>query len=396
MATARHIGFGIDFFLQHARQYQKEKIGFVTNDAAKTAQLKSSRLAMMEAGLSIVRLFSPEHGINAAGEDGSYQAHQTDKLTGLPIVSLYGDKLLPDENDIKDIDVLVFDLPDAGCRFYTYQWTLSYIMEACSRYNKPLIVLDRPNPISGILSLAEGPMLDEMNCRSFIGRWNIPLRHSLTMGELAAYWNKTRAFHIDLTVMPVQGWSRNLFFDDLAVPFVPPSPGIPDFETALVYPGMGLLEGINVSEGRGTNSPFKICGAPWINAEKFCTSLNHLQLPGFIATPVEFIPDTGKYQHLKCLGARITITDKFIFRPVLTGMSLINLLMNLYPEKIEPHLYKTVANPSGENHLDKLTGINKSWNVLQQPVKHFQSIINHYTHDNNWTDKIKPFLLYQY
>ncbi|MEO7312037.1 MAG: DUF1343 domain-containing protein [Chitinophagaceae bacterium] len=256
--------FGIDTLVAVASRYKNLRIGLVTNDAAPSVDGRQSRVALLQAGFHIAILFSPEHGLGATGADGSFQQNTIDELTGLPLTSLYGKHLQPTEADLADYDLMIFDLPDFGCRFYTYQWTLRYIMEACSAFNKPLIVCHRPNPLSGNLALAEGPMLD-IDCASFIGRWDIPIRHSCTIGELASFWNVQQSLHVDLTVMRLQNWNRSQFFADHEMPFVPPSPGITDAETALLYPGTGLLEGINVNEGRGTTKPFKILGAPWVN-----------------------------------------------------------------------------------------------------------------------------------
>lgn len=394
MSETSGILLGIDELVKLKEPYANQRIGFVTNDAAKTTKLELSRVALLKNGFNLIKLFSPEHGISSQGEDGVFQQDQQDELTHLPITSLYADKLTPAEKDVAGIDLIVFDLPDVGCRFYTYQWTLSYIMETCANYNKPLLILDRPNPLSGNLSLAEGPLLDEINCSSFIGRWNIPLRHSLTMGELALYWNKERGLNIDLTVIPVKGWQRELFFDELEIPFVPTSPAITDFETVLLYPGMGLLEGINVSEGRGTDRPFKICGAPFIDETILCERFNEFQLSGVQSTPVSFIPSWSKYENQICKGIELSVTDKHSFRPVKTGLSLINCLMNQYPAEIKTHLYKTVANPTGENHLDKLTGIKHCWLLLQKPVPEFQQQLNEITAIGDWKNKINSFLLY--
>lgn len=394
MAFKEAILYGIDLFINQKNNFNNKRIGLVTNNAATTVLQDLSRIALLKAGFTITKFFSPEHGISATGEDGVFQQNHTDELTGLPVISLYAGKLIPNEQDLSTIDILVFDLSDIGCRFYTYQWTLSYIMEACNRYNKPLIVLDRPNPLNGNLSLSEGPMLDEQYCSSFIGRWDIPVRHSLTIGELAGYWNKARQLNIDLTVITCKGWNRNLFFDDLNIPFVPTSPAITDFETALLYPGTGLLEGINVSEGRGTKTPFKICGAPFIDAVVLNNTFNKLELPGIKSKSVSFVPLWSKYENQTCHGIELTITGKQIFKPVQTGLLLINLLMNLYPEQLKPHLYKTVANPGGENHLDKLTGIKNSWGLLSVTAVNFKNEIRSMTKTENWAAAVKDFLLY--
>jgi uncharacterized protein YbbC (DUF1343 family) len=394
MSTKSAISAGIDEFINQKGSYTAYRLGLITNDAAQTTRQELSRIALLKNGFNVIKLFSPEHGISSLGEDGVYQKDQLDALTGLPVISLYANKLMPDANDLAAIDLLVFDLPDIGCRFYTYQWTLSYIMEACAIYNKPLVVLDRPNPLSGNLSMAEGPLLDEAHCSSFIGRWSIPLRHSLTMGELALYWNQQRRMNLEITVIPVKGWQRNYFYDDLTIPFVPTSPAITDFSTALLYPGTGLLEGVNISEGRGTSQPFKIGGAPFINGEILSEQFNQLNLPGVHVKPASFIPLWSKYANELCKGIELVVTDKHNFKPVRTGLSLLNCLMNLYPHEVKPHLYKTVANPSGADHLDKLTGIANTWLLLHQPVNKFHQQLSSITSIQNWKEQVQPYLLY--
>jgi uncharacterized protein YbbC (DUF1343 family) len=261
-------------------------------------------------------------------------------------------------------------------------------METCAEFNKRLFILDRPNPIGGNFDLTEGPMLDEADCSSFIGRWSIPIRHSCSLGELATYFAATRIEGLDLQIIKVGGWNRQpakgaRWF------FVPPSPAIPDTETALLYPGMGLLEGINVNEGRGTNDPFKILGAPWIDADQLHEEFEKLTLPGITTHPCSYEPGSGLYHKEKCYGFQLEITDRSSFRPVRTGLALIKLIASLYPGRCKERLYKTRANPTGDRHLDKLTGIYDS----------FERIKNLGMTDPNrdaseWNKLIGPYLLY--
>ena len=254
--------FGIDLLLTQAANYTAKRMALVCNNASLTNTGITTRAALLQKGFTLVKLFSPEHGLTATGEDGSFQNDSIDTATGLPVISLYGNHLAPLQKDLEDIDVVVFDIPDIGCRFYTYLWTMTHVMESCAANNKELIITDRPNPITGNPLLAEGPMLDEKNCSSFIGRYAIPVRHSCTLGELALYFAAFKIKNLRLTVIPVQNWQRN---QSSGFIFTPTSPAIQNQHTALLYPGMGLLEGINVNEGRGTNQPFNCCGAPWIN-----------------------------------------------------------------------------------------------------------------------------------
>lgn len=380
--------FGIDKLLEQTAIYKNLRIGLITNNAALTSTGELSRVALLKKGFNIIRLFSPEHGLNAMGADGAFQKNIKDEITGLPVISLYADKLIPQEYDLNDIDYLVFDIPDVGSRFYTYLWTLTYAMEACAAFNKPLLIADRPNPLSGNLDLVEGPMLDEVNCSSFIGRWNIPIRHSCTYGELANYFSGTHKISFNLTIIKNEAWNRNLI-GGKEWKFTATSPAITDIETALLYPGMGLMEGINVNEGRGTDFPFKIFGAPWIDAEVLLKEFLNLSLPGIHVEKIEYVPSDSLYVNQTCYGLKLHVSDSEIFRPVLTGLKLIELIQVLFPEKCEERLYKTVANPTGKNHLDKLTGV---LNAIEKTKN--DELVSHYYNSANWKETIKPYMLY--
>lgn len=256
------IQFGIDQLLAAPGEWKNGRLGLVTNNAATTSGGEASRTALLRNGFNLTRLFSPEHGLSTKGADGVAQPGEVDPLTDLQVVSLYGDHFRPSMEELADLDLVLFDIPDAGCRFYTYLWTLTHVMEACAAAGKKLIVLDRPNPLSGDLFKAEGPMLDEKNCASFIGRWNIPVRHSCTLGELALYFNATRVSGLDLEIIKVQHWNRQQTVDQSGWFFVPTSPAIRDTATIALYPATCFLEGVNVNEGRGTPDDFNLCGAP--------------------------------------------------------------------------------------------------------------------------------------
>jgi uncharacterized protein YbbC (DUF1343 family) len=381
--------FGSENFVLQADKFKNIRFALVTNNAATTNDGIFSRLALVKANLKLIKLFSPEHGLTARGEDGSFQNNSIDPVTNLPVISLYGDHLKPTGENLKEIDAVLFDIPDSGCRFYTYLWTMTYVMEACAECNKPLFILDRPNPIGGNIELAEGPMLDEKNCSSFIGRWSIPVRHSCTLGELASYFAATRIRNISLKIIRVQNWKRNQSVKEAGWFFTPTSPAIRDEETALLYPGTGLLEGINVNEGRGTEFPFKIIGAPWINASQFQKAFQNLQLPGIISQPYLYTPSSGLYENEICHGIKLTVTDPFKFRPVHTGIQLIHVIQYLYPDLCKERFYKTRANPSGQKHLDKLTGIVNSF----KKIKDGELFLSFDT-PLNWKETISSYLLY--
>jgi uncharacterized protein YbbC (DUF1343 family) len=262
---------------------------------------------------------------------------------------------------------------------------MTHVMEACAASNTLLIITDRPNPISGNLSMAEGPFLDEARCSSFIGRFSIPVRHSCSLGELAQYFAATRIKNLQLKIISVQHWDRQ---SASGFEFTPTSPAIQQQSTALLYPGMGLLEGINVNEGRGTNQPFHCCGAPWINGAELNAAFTEKHCAGISVLDISYTPESGVYAGEVCHGLQFFVTDDNTFKPVQTGIKLLQTICSLYPAAVKERLYTTVANPSGAAHLDKLLGIPHAFETIlsQQPI------------DTNiaaqWQQRMQPYLLY--
>ena len=384
LSTMQQVINGIDSFLTEPGISKDSRLAIVTNNAAFTSEKILSRVALVKERFNIIKIFSPEHGISVKGADGLYQDHSVDGKTGLPIISLYGDRVMPSEEDLSNIDIVLFDIPDVGCRFYTYLWTMTYVMEACARYDKQLIILDRPNPVSGDMAMAEGPMLDEINCSSFIGRWSIPIKHSCTLGELANYFSGKKIKGLDLVIIPVKNWLRNQISND----FYPTSPAIQNISTALIYPGMGLLEGINVNEGRGTDKPFLQFGAPWIHPDELHEQLYDQLIFGIKSKPHSFVPDDSLYKGEDCHGLELTITDEQTFQPVSFGVKLISLLFKLYPQHIEKRAYITNANPSGASHLDKLLGIKNAFDLFKSNGVIDTNI------SQSWAKEIDTYLIY--
>ncbi len=354
---------GIDFFLKK-NAWKGKKLAMLTNDAAYTGHQVKSRVALLKAGFQISFLFSPEHGLSASAPDGASVPDKRDEVTGLPVYSLYGENLGVDTRLLEQVDAVVYDIPDVGCRFYTYLWSLSYLMEACAQIGKPLLVLDRPNPLGGDMATVEGPMLDEEKCASFIGRWNIPIRHSCTTGELARMFKDQYLPELLLEIIPCSGWNRLKDLIEQGGVFFPTSPAIQNLGTAFLYAGFGLLEGINIQEGRGTNFAFRQVGAPWVDPHKWTQLLQGPEAQGVVFVPVQFKPAWGLYQDQECNGLFFTVTDKMKFKPVQFALHVISALMKLYPEKVLPRFYKTMANPTGERHLDLLTGVPGSFEKL--------------------------------
>lgn len=388
------VQFGIDHLLTLSPDWEKDRIGLVTNNAATTSTGEASRAALIRHGFNLVRLFSPEHGLSTTGADGVAQPDGVDGLTRLQVVSLYGDHFRPIMEELADLDIILFDIPDAGCRFYTYLWTMTHVMEACAEAGKKLIVLDRPNPLSGSLKKTEGPLLDEAHCASFIGRWNIPVRHSCTLGELALYFRSTHVPSLELEVINVLHWNREQTVDQSGWLFVPTSPAIKDTETIALYPATCFLEGVNVNEGRGTEDDFKICGAPWIDGEQCCGAFNDEDFSGIAATAIRYTPAWGVYAGSACQGLRFHITDEALFRPAQTGIGLIALLKKLYPAQLTERLYITAANPEGKGHLDRLTGVHQAWQKIITGDLSAVLAASANLLTIGWEERVSGFLLY--
>jgi uncharacterized protein YbbC (DUF1343 family) len=386
---------GIDLLLTQHPSWKKERIALVTNHAATTHDLTSSREALLRHGFNIVKLFSPEHGLDVRGADGHEMKDGEDLLTGLPVTSLYSSKLAPLEEDLSGIDIVLFDIPDVGSRFYTYLWTMTHVMEACAAYKKKLVILDRPNPVSGNMELAEGPALDETQS-SFIGRWPIPVRHSCTFGELAGYFNAGRNIHAAIKVIKCEGWDRNDFQPDWKMRFIPTSPAIQSFQAMLLYPGLCLLEATNISEGRGTDHSFTAAGAPWINGRAIAGILNEMGLDDVIVTPLSFTPadPNSKYASQLCGGVQMEVRQPAFFQSVSYGLILIRLVKQIYPQQFAWKPYPTLVNPNGAQHLDKLLGVAGSEQLFELPLPKFIAAITKLTQCGGWKKEIEGYLLY--
>jgi uncharacterized protein YbbC (DUF1343 family) len=387
------ICFGIDEIIHQNPAWKTKQIGLVTSDAATTNTGILSRTALVQAGFNIVCLFSPEHGISAKAPDGEAQQNGMDKITDLPIISLYGNKYMPTAQDLENIDIVLFDIPDIGARFYTYLWTLTYVLEACASNHKQLIVLDRPNPVSGNFDSSEGPFLEDESS-SFIGRWNIPIKHSSTLGELALYFNSTKNIGASLTVVPVKNWDRDSFVTNWETNFVPTSPAIQNPNSMLLYPGLCLLEATNISEGRGSDFSFETAAAPWLQTTEITSFINQSFGDEIKASAITFTPTSGKYINTLCKGIHFEVIDPLFYKPVFFGLLLLYIIRAKHPEAFLWAPYKTAVNPSGENHLDKLLGINNAQKLFELPLPQFIANCTKLTHCAGWPEQMIPYLLY--
>lgn len=386
--------FGVDkILISEMVPWKNQRIGMVTNEGATTQNLVPSRLALQKAGFNLKKLFSPEHGISAKGADGAPMLNGVDELTDLPIISLYGPKLAPTADDLTDIDLILFDVPDIGVRFYTYLWTLSYLLETSAKHQIPLIILDRPNPISGAMHLNEGPWLNP-NCASFIGRWPMPIRHGCTLGELALYYNSERNINAPLEIITCQHWNRMMFQLDWGIPFVPTSPAIQRVESTLLYPGLCFLEATNLSEGRSSDFSFEAVGSPWLNADAVAQQINLFIGDELSCRPVHFIPHQNKYAGEQCNGVHFKVNDPLQFKPVFFGLFLIRIIKDLHPDTFEWAPYKTHVNPGGIHHLNKLLGIPNAEELFELPMSIFIQKCTKETKVTDWDAKVSNYLQY--
>ena len=307
------------------------RVGAVVHPASVLPDLMHTADALGGTGdIQVTALLGPQHGARGEKQDNMVESEfYRDPDTGLPVHSLYGETRYPTEEMLKDIDVLLFDLQDAGTRVYTFIHTMAYCMQACARARKRMVVLDRPNPVNG--RQVEGNLLDSAYS-SFVGLYPIPMRHGMTTGELAMFLNSEFDIRCDLTVVAMEGWRRHFWFDQTGLPWVQPSPNLPTLDSAIVYPGSVLVEGTCLSEGRGTTRPFEIIGAPFINSRSFASRLNAFNLPGVWFRPAYFQPTFQKWAGTMCGGIQIHVGDREVFEPYLTGIAVLSAANALYPE----------------------------------------------------------------
>lgn len=323
---------GLDRVLKSwPRRLAGSRVGLVVHPASVNKNLIHASISLSRcSSFRLAAFFGPQHGIRGETQDNMIEWEGfRDEQSGLPVYSLYGQTRKPDAAMLRDVDVMVIDLQDVGSRYYTFIWTAGLIMEACMESGKAVVILDRPNPITG--TLIEGPVV-EPAYRSFVGMHSLPARHGMTMGEIATYLRALLYSSLDLTIVPLKGWRRRMWFDQAALPWVMPSPNMPTLDTATVYPGMCLLEGTNLSEGRGTTRPFEIFGAPFIDPVKLERRLRLFRLPGVLFRPIFFQPTFQKHSGSLCGGCQIHVLDRDKFKPFLTSAAIIKAIHELYPD----------------------------------------------------------------
>jgi uncharacterized protein YbbC (DUF1343 family) len=370
-AALAKVKLGVDvFFEKHLDLVKGKKVGLITNPSGVNGRLQSTiDLFRNHPGVELAALYGPEHGVRGNAQAGEYVPFYMDEKFKVPVFSLYGPSMKPqagmlkgidefmrsfdtthadkklESSMAKDIDVLVYDIQDVGTRVYTYEATMAYAMQAAAEAGIDVVVLDRPNPITGVFM--EGPILEYPEFSSFVGLYPVPLRFGLTIGELARLYNdKFLDRKARLTVIPIEGWKRGMWHDQTGLPWVIPSPNMPTPDTAMVYPGQVFFEGTNVSEGRGTTKPFEVFGAPWIDGFELTKKLNALGLPGVVFREQWFTPIFSKFKEEMCGGCQIHITDRNAYRSIETTLQVIKILRDTYPDRFRFH----------EKYFDKIMG----------------------------------------
>ena len=351
MTRVAQVSLGIDQLVV-SRALVGRRVGLVCNPASVDSAFRHSADRVHGAdGVTLTALFGPQHGFRSDVQDNMVEtSNARHRRFDVPIYSLYGDQREPMSEMLDEIDVLVIDLQDVGARVYTYVYTMANCLRAAARHDVSVIVCDRPNPIGG--TLVEGPML-ESGYESFVGQFRIPLCHGMTIGELARLFNED--IGADLEVSRLDGWERHVYHDGTDLPWIMPSPNLPTLESAVVYPGIVLFEGTNLSEGRGTTRPFELVGAPWIDGETLAGELRRATLDGVVTRPTHFEPTFQKHAGVPCGGCQIHVIDRQTFRPVLTAVTLLQAVRQLDPTRFAwrdpPYEYETVKLP-----IDILSG----------------------------------------
>lgn len=411
--TADSIGTGVKLGMEILLEKRLDlvrgkKIGLITNPSGVNSRLESTiALLRRTAGVELVALYGPEHGVRGDAQAGEYVAFYQDKKFGLPVFSLYGPSMkLPagmltsideymrsfdtthqdkklDTAMTKGIEALLFDIQDVGTRVYTYQATMAYAMQACAENGIEFIVLDRPNPIGGVV--LEGPVLEVPEFSSFVGLYPYPLRFGMTVGELARLFNdKFLEKKAKLTVVPMEGWTRGMGYSETGLTWVAPSPNMPTPDTAIVYPGQVFLEGTNLSEGRGTAHPFEFFGAPWIDGYELAASLNALRLPGVIFREQWFTPTFSKFKGELCGGCQLHVTDGKAYRPLETILHVLKTIRASYPGKFEFHA----------KYFDTIMGTSKVRLALEKGTPVAEIVASWQDGLRAFEELRRPYLLY--
>lgn len=363
MTAPASVSLGSDQLVASNR-LQGRRVGIVCNPASIDTKFRHIIDRIVAApGVTLAAVFGPQHGFHSVVQDNMVETpHAQHPRYGVPVYSLYSDTREPTAEMLRGLDHLIIDLQDVGTRVYTYVYTMANCLRAARRHGVPVIVCDRPNPIGGVA--VEGPVL-QAGLESFVGQFAIPLRHGMTIGELARLFNEDFGLGADLDVIPMAGWTRTMYYEDTGLPWVMPSPNLPTMDSAVVYPGGVLFEGTAVSEGRGTTRPFELIGAPWVDADRLVETLSALKLPGVVFRRVQFEPTFQKHARQICGGCQLHVTDRPTFEPVKAAVALMQAIRQQAPGSFAwrqpPYEYEHVKLP-----IDILAGTER----LREQIDH--------------------------
>jgi uncharacterized protein YbbC (DUF1343 family) len=381
---------GLEQLIQSPPAYLKgRRIGLLCNAASVDPGLVHSRQRLAEIfGRALTCLFTPQHGLFAEKQDNMIESgDRRDPLLDIPVFSLYSRTRIPTREMFAHLDVLLVDLQDVGTRVYTFIYTMSYCMEAARQYHKKVVILDRPNPVGG--QRVEGNCLIPA-CRSFVGRFPIPMRHGLTAAELARLFNEAFGIGCDLDVIPMRGWRRRMLFAETGLPWVPPSPNLPTPVSSLVYPGQVIWEGTNVSEGRGTTQPFEIFGAPFMEPMRILDNLDRRDIEGVVLRPLEFEPTANKWQATPCRGFQIHVRDPERFSPYRTSLALLQAVLRCHGDRFQwkqpPYEYEyqrlpidlILGDPAVREALSEMTPVTVLEAAWRQGLQDFKTLRQKY------------------
>ena len=376
---------GIERVDEFKEIFENKRVGLITNPTGMTGDFESSIQVLLKK-TNLVALFSPEHGVRGSLQAGQKLTTYIDDETGLPVYSLYGATKKPTKEMMDEVDIFSIDIQDNGSRYYTFIYTMAYCMMACAEYDKEFVVFDRPNPINGLK--VEGNILDVEKYRSFVGYYPMVQRHGLTMGELALLFNKEYGINCKLHVIPMKNWQREMDFEETGLPWVIPTPNLPNISTAYVYNTTCIFEGTNVSEGRGTTTPFELVGAPWLKSEKLSEELNSYNLPGVYFRPQYYTPTFSKYAGELCGGVFVHVTNRETFHTVKTSWVMLHHIRTNYSEHFKiskpyvegrPSLFEFEA--GADNIIFNNIPLDEQLRIVDEESKKFEEIR-------------KPYLLY--
>lgn len=373
---------GIENIDKFSKIFEGKRVGLITNPTGIDSNFKSS-IDILKEKTNLVALFSPEHGIRASIQAGQRLDTYVDEETGITVYSLYGSSKKPSKEIMDKIDIIAIDIQDNGSRYYTFIYTMAYCMQACAEYNKTFVVFDRPNPINGVQ--VEGNKLDILKYRSFVGYYEMPQRHGLTMGELAKLFNEEYGIGCALEVIPMTNWKRSMSFEDTLLPWVIPTPNLPTIASAFAYNATCIFEGTNVSEGRGTTTPFELIGAPWFKSEQLARELNSLNIKGVYFRPQYYTPTFSKYAGELCGGVFVHITDRTIFNSVQCSFIILDYIRKHYSEYFKINKPYKEGSPSlfefeagSDMFIKQDAPIEEQLKVLDKDAKEFDKIRQKY------------------